>query len=296
MATAADVSDRTATSIHPVTLRFADGDLEAAFLADWNRRALLPVRAATVLGIVMYAMFAAVDVAVVPDYLPVTWAIRFALVIPLAILFFALSFTGWFLRHLQVLTAALGTAGGLGLVVIITVTGERGQLYYHAGILLIAAYIGMFTRLRFLPACAAIAIVVATDTVILVGLSGQPAVAVLNDLAFVVAVVFISLAAAYAFERTSREDFFRRRVIEEQAANLADALANVRELSGLIPICAWCKKVRDDDGYWQKLESYLAPRSRAQFSHGMCPDCFAATQDEALGLRTDPQGGGTVPG
>ncbi len=51
------------------------------------------------------------------------------------------------------------------------------------------------------------------------------------------------------------------------------ALKNVRELEGLLPICAWCKKVRDDDGYWQELEAYLGPRTKASFTHGICSDC-----------------------
>jgi hypothetical protein len=275
------------TVINPVTLAFADPAQERAFREDWNLRALLPVRVATILGIAMYAGFGLLDVAVIPDHLATTWAIRFGLIIPLGLLFLAASFTGWFLRHLQLLTAALGAAGGLGIVAIIAMTGEAGQQAYHPGVLLIVAYIGMFTRLRFLPAVAATALVVITAAVILLGFSGQPPISVLNHLAFVAAVMVISLVAAYQAERTARVDFVRRRLIEEQAAHLSDALANVRELRGLIPICAWCNRIRDDDGYWQKLEAYLAPRSRAEFSHGMCPGCFAkygaGLEDEAAG-------------
>lgn len=54
---------------------------------------------------------------------------------------------------------------------------------------------------------------------------------------------------------------------------LEDALAKVQVLSGLIPICASCKKIRDDEGYWNQLEDYISAHSEAQFSHGICPDC-----------------------
>ena len=54
------------------------------------------------------------------------------------------------------------------------------------------------------------------------------------------------------------------------------ALKEVRELRGLLPICASCKKIRDDTGYWNQIESYVQARSAAQFTHGICPDC--ATQ------------------
>lgn len=54
---------------------------------------------------------------------------------------------------------------------------------------------------------------------------------------------------------------------------LREALAKVKTLSGLLPICAWCKSVRDDTGYWSRVEQYLEKHSEARFSHGVCPDC-----------------------
>lgn len=62
----------------------------------------------------------------------------------------------------------------------------------------------------------------------------------------------------------------REQVIKE----LRHALGQVRTLHGLIPICAWCKKIRNDEGYWQQLEAYISEHTEADFSHGMCPDCF----------------------
>ena len=60
-----------------------------------------------------------------------------------------------------------------------------------------------------------------------------------------------------------------RLIVELQAA-----LANLKILRGLIPICAACKKVRDDQGYWTQVEVYIRDHSEAEFSHGMCPDCM----------------------
>lgn len=54
---------------------------------------------------------------------------------------------------------------------------------------------------------------------------------------------------------------------------LQQALKDIRTLSGLIPICAGCKKIRDDKGFWNQVETYIQDRSDAQFSHGICPDC-----------------------
>ncbi len=63
---------------------------------------------------------------------------------------------------------------------------------------------------------------------------------------------------------------------DEQARinrELQQALDKVKVLSGLIPICAWCKKVRNDEGYWQQVEIYISENSEASFTHGMCPEC-----------------------
>jgi len=60
---------------------------------------------------------------------------------------------------------------------------------------------------------------------------------------------------------------------EQLIRDLQDALARVKSLSGLLPICASCKKIRDDQGYWTQLEVYIRDHSEAEFSHGVCPDC-----------------------
>ncbi|TAN40256.1 MAG: hypothetical protein EPN25_08415 [Nitrospirae bacterium] len=50
-------------------------------------------------------------------------------------------------------------------------------------------------------------------------------------------------------------------------------IENIRTLKGLLPICAWCKSIRDDQGYWKKVEEYIRDNSEAEFTHGICPDC-----------------------
>jgi len=60
---------------------------------------------------------------------------------------------------------------------------------------------------------------------------------------------------------------------EQLLVELQDALAEVKKLSGFLPICASCKKIRDDKGYWQQIERYISDHSEAQFSHGICPEC-----------------------
>jgi len=90
----------------------------------------------------------------------------------------------------------------------------------------------------------------------------------------------------------SLEDITERKRAEEERerliAELQEALAKVKTLSGLLPICASCKKIRDDQGYWREVELYIGEHSTAEFTHGLCPECakrlyprfYADPQDE----------------
>ncbi len=73
------------------------------------------------------------------------------------------------------------------------------------------------------------------------------------------------------------KDITERKLAEEERdkliVELLEALAKVKQLSGLLPICASCKKIRDDKGYWNQIETYISEHSEALFSHAICPDC-----------------------
>jgi PAS domain S-box-containing protein len=73
-----------------------------------------------------------------------------------------------------------------------------------------------------------------------------------------------------------KAEFERDKIIFE----LQEALTQIKTLKGLIPICAWCKKIRDDSGYWKQLESYLQEHSEADFTHGMCEECFKTMHEK----------------
>ena len=60
---------------------------------------------------------------------------------------------------------------------------------------------------------------------------------------------------------------------EQLIVQLQKAMQDVKVLSGFLPICAACKKIRDDTGYWRQIEEYISKHSNALFSHGICPDC-----------------------
>lgn len=69
------------------------------------------------------------------------------------------------------------------------------------------------------------------------------------------------------------------------------ALAHIRRLQGLLPICSYCKRVRDDKDYWQEIELYISERTEAGFSHGICPACYTAIVEPQLEeFRRNSQG------
>ncbi len=61
--------------------------------------------------------------------------------------------------------------------------------------------------------------------------------------------------------------------LADRVTELEEAIANVKQLQGLLPICCYCKKIRDDGNYWHRVESYITGHANVRFSHGICPDC-----------------------
>jgi HAMP domain-containing protein len=76
--------------------------------------------------------------------------------------------------------------------------------------------------------------------------------------------------------------------VQERTRDLKDALEKVQVLTGMLPICSSCKKIRDDKGYWQQVEQFVSMHTGAQFSHGLCPECANALYGDILN-RKDPQ-------
>ncbi|MBI5605354.1 MAG: response regulator [Deltaproteobacteria bacterium] len=67
---------------------------------------------------------------------------------------------------------------------------------------------------------------------------------------------------------------WQRQTLALRNGELKEALSKIKTLSGLLPICSSCKKIRDDQGYWNQLETYIHEHSEAEFTHGLCPECI----------------------
>jgi len=71
--------------------------------------------------------------------------------------------------------------------------------------------------------------------------------------------------------------------LSEQVRELEAALANIRKLAGLLPICMYCKSIRDDSNYWHRVEEYVSEHADVKFSHGICPKCLPKATEDMLG-------------
>jgi transcriptional regulator with GAF, ATPase, and Fis domain len=102
----------------------------------------------------------------------------------------------------------------------------------------------------------------------------------IEDVDFFTAIIeFLAVRIGLELERHYNEEELKRQVIERTSElektnkELKIALAEIKTLRGIIPICSNCKKIRDDQGFWQQVESYVTKRTEASFSHGICPVC-----------------------
>lgn len=98
--------------------------------------------------------------------------------------------------------------------------------------------------------------------------------------------VFLVICISKDITERKRIEQERERLIEE----LREAQHNIRTLEGIIPICASCKKIRDDKGAWSQVETYVANHTNAEFSHGICPDCVKELYPEYARQR-EAEGG-----
>jgi sigma-B regulation protein RsbU (phosphoserine phosphatase) len=81
-----------------------------------------------------------------------------------------------------------------------------------------------------------------------------------------------------------------QQALTERVAELKDALLSVKQLGGLLPICSYCKKIRDDQNYWQQVEAYVGKHSEAKFSHSICPECYEEIiKPQMVQLGVDPE-------
>jgi hypothetical protein len=96
-----------------------------------------------------------------------------------------------------------------------------------------------------------------------------------------IAFMILNALIGFSYGKIKQADKEKSKIIKE----LQSALEKVQMLSGMLPICASCKQIRDDRGYWNKIEVYIEKHSEAEFSHGICPECARKLYPEYFSER-----------
>ena len=190
-----------------------------------------------------------------------------------------------YLRHLGGLAVLLTF-----VVVALLIASRNGKLFgMSVGPTLLLPFV-LLAAARLPLRWVALLVVVVAFTVIgmMVGglapfgkISAAEAVIRAQEFILVMSLMAMGLAALLSQIRARQQEIAALNAgleqrIKDRTHDLEQALAEVRQLQGLLPICISCKKIRDDDGSWQILEKYISERTEARFSHGICPDCYAA--------------------
>lgn len=178
----------------------------------------------------------------------------------------------------------------MGNLVKVPVQIETGANSFSVLMLAVIVYAAMFGTRRVLAIVSIIFLALTISLYIFALNHAQPEVhfyllsATLNNIIVIVMVFCLSYQngiitdgalsiTQQELEKNAELNQTLEQKVEERTAELKESMARVKVLSGLLPICASCKKIRDDQGYWKRIESYIHEHSEAQFSHGICPEC-----------------------
>ena len=211
-------------------LRFSD-DLEPRYVDHSFGYALPRTRFALVLAIVLYALFGVLDALIAQTDAAKIWLIRYAIVCPLGLFVFGLTFTRRFRSIMQPTLAGFAVVGGLSIVAMVAVTDASVGYLYYAGLLLVIPWMFTLLQLRFPWATGACLIIIAAYEAVAIWVEDTPIEILLNNNFFLLSAVVIGMIAGYTIESGTRTAFSQRRLIETQRAELADR--NVRLDSAL---------------------------------------------------------------
>ena len=277
-------------NLHPVTLRFSGSDtqLEGEFQRYFFVHSLPVFRWGFVFGIFLYSIFGILDAMFMPEVKEQLWQIRFLLVIPVLTAGIIFSFYKDFSRYWQATIAVLIATSAFGIFWMIVIGTEPNKYYYFMGNMLVIFFGLTLIRARFVWAFATHLLVLGMFGVTIIFLTNCPLSVALSYWFSLVGAFLIGAVANYSMEYFARKNFYlmhrlemeedrlkkANQLLKNQFEELKSAKNEIKILTGLIPICANCKKVRDDKGYWNQIESYISKHSDARFSHALCPECL----------------------
>ncbi len=205
--------------LNPFTLKFTGNiqHLEKDFLKDYFERSINPFRFSILLAILIYDLFAYLDVIMYPDLRITFWIIRFGAVTPILLLVLLYSFSKNFKKYMQIVISAIMYITGLGIIVMITIaTIKANQYSYYAGLMLIIFFGYSFIKARFISAVIAGWSIVLSYEIGAIWLAETPTEAIINNNFFFIAANVIGMFISYSMEHSARRDFYMRFLLQKE--------------------------------------------------------------------------------
>lgn len=212
---------------HPLTLDFIDRELETKYRKSYFQKTLPQAQIALVLGIILYVIFAGLDLWIVPDQKGSIWLIRFIFVIPLLLGILILSFTPYFEKYFQLFMSIASWVGGGGILGILLVTEGVGNFLYATSLLLLIIWSFTFSGMRFFYALVSCSMIIFLFEIVVLFINPCPLYIFVNNNFFVVAALAISIFAGYTIENYSRKDFVKNKIIDEERQANEKLLLNI---------------------------------------------------------------------
>ncbi len=254
------------------TLAFTGDDrhLEADYLARTAALNLGHLRFCHVVSILFISAWAFIDLAFYPDRARTFLLIKFAGIVPMFVAGLLFSYTGTYRRIYSIVSSVYVVVIGTGFTAMAAMALGNDVTPLFMGIALTYVFNYTFIRSRFIHSVVAgwlVLVIYACSMLWKTG--GSPGPGVAGTIFFGVVLNLLGTIVSYTQERWGREAFVLNRRLEE-------SLLEIRLLEGILPVCASCKMIRNEEGHWTQIETYISERTNADFTHTMCPACAKA--------------------
>lgn len=264
-------SDSAGSTLSKVTLDLLPEDVENAFQKEHIQSSIIPLRFALFSGLVIYSLFFINDMVLYNSVSSYFLTLRFAIGFPAILVAFIASYIPEYWRHAEGVNLSGATIVGLSLVGMAFFGADHPEISrISGGLTPVFLYMHVFLKLRFKHVFIAGTGIFLMQALVELLVYDVPLPIRIASLSYVGAVNFIGIFMAYQLEKRSKLEFLLTR-------DLKKAVDEIKTLRGIVPICSLCKKIRDDKGYWNQIETYIQAHSDAEFSHGMCPECTDKT-------------------
>ena len=275
--------------VNSISLRFIGEavDLEDKYIEYEHGRNLWHLRFVMLMGVFLYSIYYILDLFIAPGFTAEFAVIRLGIVSPFVLIMVFLTFLPNFKKIVNYVMVSCVLVASGGYITMSVLATTDIHLIYLIGVLVCMIFNYGFIRLPFIYTIATGIFISGVYSIVQLQWGAAP----VKD-QFVFLISFLSVqpvlaTIAYTTERANRKSFYLMNILTQQHkeiesinSELKDALDHVKQLGGLIPICAKCKNIRDDKGYWNQIESYISEHSEAEFSHSICPDCASKLYPE----------------